>query len=379
MKRVLLVTNIPTPYRIPLFNELHGQFEEAGLDVLVVFGAAGYSRRKWTIDLSDCLFNYQILDSDTFAYPRDTEHPFFLYGSLIRTLRSYRPDLIIVAGFSIATLKVLSFSRINRIPYLIWSGAIPRKGYPVAAWRTRLRKLLARNASGGIAYGTRARAYLASLGIPEQHISIAINTVDTSFFSVHTQKHRSQYRDHSPSKTLLYIGHLTQGKRLDLLLEALAGLVRQRTDFRLDIVGEGPAQADLERLTVQHDLEAHVYFNGYRQRNELPMFLAQARCFVFPSDYDIWGLVLNEAMAAGLPCLASIHAGATTDLIQDHVNGFRLDFSDTDKTIQHLNWVLDHPEEITQMGRQAQDYIEQHASLTKSARGFIRAIQLLDL
>ena len=76
--RILLITNIPTPYRIPLFNELKEQLERKGLELKVVFGALGYSRRKWAVDMSQCKFEYEVLPSKN-LYFSDSEKSSFTY------------------------------------------------------------------------------------------------------------------------------------------------------------------------------------------------------------------------------------------------------------------------------------------------------------
>ena len=375
MKRVLLVTNIPTPYRIPLFNVLNELLAGAGYQLRVVFGAHGYARRKWTLDMSACAFDYTILQSKPLTLSQQAEKAIFRYSGLTKALHSFLPDIVITSGFSLATFKVMRYCRANKRPFLIWSGAIPRKGYPIPAWRTWQRRFLVAHASGGVVYGTRAKEYLVHLGMPEDQVAIAINTVDTDFFQRKTEVYRSQTAHNSDKHTFLYVGHLTRGKRLDLLLLALAELRKHRNDFILVVVGDGPERASLEQMTNTYHLHSFVQFEGYKQRDELPKYLARAHCFIFPSDYDIWGLVLNEAMAAGLPCVASIHAGATTDLIENGVNGFNVEFSETTRVTDTLNWLLNHPEERQMLGLKAQKKIETEVSLEHSALGFLRALQ----
>ncbi len=84
--RILLVTNIPTPYRIPLFNELKEQLERKGLGLKVVFGALGYARRKWAVDMSQCKFEYEVLPSKNLCYS-DSENSSCTYSSLWKKVK----------------------------------------------------------------------------------------------------------------------------------------------------------------------------------------------------------------------------------------------------------------------------------------------------
>ena len=139
-RRVLLITNIPTPYRIPLFNELNAQLAALGIAFKVVFAALGYPRRKWEIDTKQFSFPWEVLNSGRFA-AHNPESAMFTYSGLGRVLRSEKDALIIVAGFSLATTRIWLRSLFRRTNYLIWSGAIERKGSPdswIQRWRRRL-------------------------------------------------------------------------------------------------------------------------------------------------------------------------------------------------------------------------------------------------
>src|SRR5690606_37936439 len=105
------------------------------------------------------------------------------------------------------------------------------------------------------------------------------------------------------------------------LLEGLAKAENQ--NIRLKIVGDGVEWDNLFRLTETLNLTNQVEFVGYKQYEELIPFLVWADVLVMPSLEEIWGLVINEALAAGLPVIASVFAGSTTDLV-DINNGIRI-------------------------------------------------------
>ena len=103
-KKVLLITNIPTPYRIPLFNELNSQLDGNGIKLKVVFGALTYARRKWAIDMSECKFDHVVLPSKSIRYA-NYEKSSFTYSGLSQIVSIFNPSAIITNGFSIATTK----------------------------------------------------------------------------------------------------------------------------------------------------------------------------------------------------------------------------------------------------------------------------------
>jgi len=380
--KVLLITNIPTPYRIPLFNELNRQLENNGLKLGVVFAAMGYDRRQWKVDMSDCKFEYEVLSSKNISYD-DSEKVSFTYSGLYKAIKREKPSVIVTNAFSLATMKLWLLSFLKNIPYIIWSGAINRKDRPDSFLRKLQRKTLVKRAVGFIAYGTKAKEYLISLGANADKIEVGINTVDTEYYKKETEKIRrilenkkiGNYENESENKKhLLYIGHLTQGKRLDLLFETIKALLDKRQDIIIELVGDGSEMGNLKSLTTKLNITEFVRFEGFKQKTEIPQYLARADCFLFPSEYDVWGLVLVEAMSAGVPCISSIYAGATRDLIQDGETGFAMDFSETEKVAEKINWILNNPEQAKIIGQNASRFIEENVTIEKSAEGFVKAI-----
>lgn len=366
MKKIVLVTNIPTPYRVPLFNTLSSKLRDAGVCLKVAFAAPTYARRKWQVDGDSFRFDATILSIRDRS--RGRRKPVFFYPGLVRFLQSESPDVVIAAGFSMGTMKSWLWSRFSRAPLVIWSGSEPENR---GALRRAYRSFLARGCEGAVCYGSRARTYMIDLGMPEDRTWLALNTVDVHFFRSRTKQLAGS--DPTPRR-FLYVGDLVRQKRVDLLLQAVDVLSRRRQDFIVEIVGTGPIEATLRRMVEEQGLRKFVRFEGYQPNDELPRYFAAASGFIFPTDKDIWGLVLIEAMAAGLPCVASIRAGATDDVVRHGENGWAADFHDPSSVADRLEWILEHPHEASEMGRRASDFISETLSLESCAEGFIKAI-----
>jgi len=372
-RKILVITNIPTPYRIPLFNELNRKMLKEELELKVIFGASGYSRRKWEINMSECNFHYKVLSS--WKIPVfDSEKTIFTYKGLLNVIREEKPSLIISIGYSFATTKIWFCSFFISTPFIIWSGEIFRRNRPVSFLRKLHRKILVNRAIGYIAYGTKAKEYLVSLGAKPEIISIVINTVDTEYYRNEAEKLKKTQKK-KEKISLLYIGNLTKGKRIDLLFKSVNILLEKRKDFVLSIVGDGPEMIQLMNMAQELNIIDYVRFEGFRQKIEIPKYLAMADCFLFPSEYDIWGLTLVEAMSAGVACISSFYAGATHDLIRDGENGFILDFNEIEKVAQKIEWILDNPESSNKIGKNASRFIAKEVSLEKSASSFIYAVK----
>ena len=131
----------------------------------------------------------------------------------------------------------------------------------------------------------------------------------------------------------------------------------------------------VEERAARLGLGGAVRFAGYRQREEVLAYLAGADCFLFPSSYDIWGLVVVEAMAAGVPCFSSPAAGVTADLIDESETGFVEDFHDAAAAASRVHVFLEDRDGRAVMGRKARQAVASRATVEDSAAGFVGAVE----
>lgn len=371
--KVALITNIPNPYRIPLFNKLNSELKARGAELTVIFGSTGYKRRQWKTDLSFISFPHRFLRSKKIRLG-SLEKYLFTYDGLLDELKSLDPDVIITNGFSLSTFKILRSSSFKAKKCIIWTGSVETKGRKESFLRKLYRKHLAKKASGFIAYSTLTSRYLQRLGVSPDKISIAINTTDTVFYGSQTDAIREKMSREEKDIRFLFVGHLTPGKRIDLALKALQQLKERKQLFHFDIVGDGIERKNLEALVTKYGLMEQVTFHGFVQKEELPNHLAAADVFLFPSEYDVWGLVVVEAMSAGLVCLSSIYSGVTLDLIKDGQTGFALDFEDTASVVNRMMELISDQKKRKQIGANARKFIEQNVTISNSVSGFLKAL-----
>jgi 1,2-diacylglycerol 3-alpha-glucosyltransferase len=178
---------------------------------------------------------------------------------------------------------------------------------------------------GAIVAGTKHAAYLSQLGMPRDRIAIVGNCVDNNFFSSRTHAIRSEGGERVPPY-FLFVGRLIPEKNVSGLLEAYE-LYRGRIGanaWSLVLVGGGQLEARLKQHVLKRNIPG-ITFAGVRQVNELPAYYAHASCLVLPSTSEPWGLVVNEAMACGLPVLVSNRCGCSPELVREGVNGFTFD------------------------------------------------------
>jgi len=361
MRTLAVVTNIPTPYRVPLFSALAEALPEQGWTLHVLFGSKGNARRRWSVPEHEFRFPHDFLGGLNLRV--GTERIVNTYGGLRAALARIRPGGIVCTGYSAGTVTAARYAKRMGIPVAIWSGAVPRR-LERQWWRALLRRWLVRHSDGFLAYGSAARDYLLSLGADPSRIHIAWNTVDTDRF-LRVPLPRSPLP--SEPLRLLTVGYLEPGKRIDLALRAVAAVAGRGLDVRLDVVGDGSMRPALERLTRELGITERLRFLGNVPYDAVPRHFEAAHAFLFPTAYDIWGLALVEAMAAGRACLASVRAGATRDLIDDGVTGYAVDFEGTDAVSGRLAELRGR---VRELGEAARARVTQGFTLAKSGEGW---------
>jgi glycosyltransferase involved in cell wall biosynthesis len=300
-----LITEIPAPYRIPLFNALAERVELRAL-----FLAERDPRRpfyephedEWRVERR-VLPGLQLSRGGRWVV---------LSQGVIGDLRRFRPDAVGVGGWNEpAFWQALAYCRLSRIPLLVWVESTERDARSDAGPLRLARSAMARAAAGAFVPGTAAAGYARALGFRD--VAVAPNAIDMSVF-IEAAVDRSG-RD---SCTFLYAGRLDREKGVDVLLRAF-----EQVPGRLVVAGSGREEVRLRALTPNG-----VEIVGPKSRDELVRLYAEADVVVLPSRSEPWGMVLNEAAAAGLPLVATDEVGAAHDLIEDGVNGFRVPADD---------------------------------------------------
>lgn len=154
---------------------------------------------------------------------------------------------------------------------------------------------------------------------------------------------------HPEDVALLYVGRLSSEKQIDQLKPVLQAI----PNARLALVGDGPAREDLQK----HFAGTNTVFMGYLKGEPLSQAYASADVFVFPSALETFGLVAVEAMAAGLPVVAS-RVGGIPEVVEEGRTGYTFNVGDTDALINGVRQIARSRETITQMGLAARAFAE---------------------
>jgi 1,2-diacylglycerol 3-alpha-glucosyltransferase len=277
---------------------------------------------------------------------------------LVRTLADFAPDCVFIPGWSrISSLAALGWCRANSVPAVMMSESTEHDS-PRSRYKEWLKSKMLSSCSAALVGGSAHAKYLAKLGVGPEKIFDGYDVVDNDYFQRASQAVRARNEELRagfglPDQYFLASARFIQKKNLLTLLEAYA---RYRENFgvsdyspktsdsmsgqppwSLVILGDGPQRHAIENLISKLHLESWVRLPGFRQYHELPLYYGLAGAFVHASTSEPWGLVVNEAMASGLPVLVSNRCGCAPDLVRDGRNGFTFD----PKNVQQLSELME--------------------------------------
>lgn len=160
-------------------------------------------------------------------------------------------------------------------------------------------------------------------------------------------------------RTVLFSGSLISRKGIDLLLPVFERLLLEFPKAQLNIVGEGRLRAMVSSYTAKS--RGRIIFYGFQEWDNLPAFYRQAGVLCAPSRYDGWAMVIPEALASGLPVIATNAMGAAREFIRNDENGYIVKAGDQEQVYQKLKKMLSLPEaEWQQMSQAALNSVSQH-------------------
>jgi glycosyltransferase involved in cell wall biosynthesis len=344
----------PKPAVAVVFHHIgpyHHARLNAAADRLLVTGiewsAKGYD--AWgSAATSERYAKISLFAEATDDYPAKVELP----CAFSSALEQANPDVVAVNGWNnFGSLIAANCCVRRRIPMLVMSES-SRQDEPRTWWKEAIKRRIADLYSAALVGGQRHVEYLVELGMPRDRIFIGYDVVDNDYFArraleIRNSKFETRNKYALPENYFLASARFVEKKNLTRLIRAYAAYrdrlkgtgitdpgYNRNTPWDLVLLGDGPLKDDLCHLISDLRLNEHVHLPGFKPYEELPIYYALANAFVHASTTEQWGLVVNEAIASGLPVILSNRCGCVPELVNG--NGFTFDPTNEDELTTRL-------------------------------------------
>jgi glycosyltransferase involved in cell wall biosynthesis len=344
--RVIYWNNLPAPYMVERFNVL---VDRGTVDLEVWLSERTEPDRSWRVDEANWRFRHTYIPRLSFQGRG--------VGLATRLLRRRRPDLLVM--------------QYGALEYVLgWAGATLR-GWRTAIWvevtfdswvrrrphREWLKRRIFSRVDGVLTAGEDGAAFARRYGATDDRISLVRHVVDASFYSSRAsaaRPNRDAFRRRIgiEGTLFLYVGRLWEPKGIFELVEAYARVRASGVAAGLVIVGDGRDEARLRSAIEVRGLKG-IVFAGFVQREDLPTWYAAADVLVFPTRGDPYGMVVDEAMAAGLPVISTTAVGEIRMRVIEGETGWLVPANDPDELARVMARVAHDPGTTLRMGQAA--------------------------
>jgi len=329
---VVVVFHHIGPYHHARLNAAAHRVSVTGVE----WSAKGYD--AWGVAEAPARYHkISLFPEATHRYPTRAK----LQQGFCAALEQVNPDVVAVNGWNnFGSLAAANCCMRRGIPMVVMSESA-REDEPRTWWKEMIKRRFISSYTAALVGGQRHVNYLIELGMPRERIFVGYDVVDSEYFrqraeEVRSQKSEVRQKYGLPENYFLASARFIEKKNLTSLIRAYAGY-RDRlketggTDpgynrgapWDLVLLGDGPLWETLNSQLSTLNLHSHVHLPGFKQYDELPVYYALANAFVHASTTEQWGLVVNEAIASGLPVIVSDRCGCVPELVQD--NGFTFD------------------------------------------------------
>jgi glycosyltransferase involved in cell wall biosynthesis len=314
---VVLLTNFIPPHQRPLFTELSRRVKK----LTILISTPMESDRQWQADFGT--LDVRVLR--TWTVRRPWRHPAGFADRLhvhvplntLGMLGELKPDVVLSSALGFATLGAALYKRLHSVPLLVWVGLSEHTERGRGRARNWLRRRLIGSIDQILVNGCSGARYLRGLGFADEQISHVPYTTEPELWD-----QCSLRRDAAAAHRLLFVGQLNERKGIVPFTERLARWTAEHPDRRVEfsIIGSGPLRERLEAIRAPENLSLRLL--GERNFRQIAEEYARSGILAFPTLADEWGMVVNEALASGLPVLGSVYSQAAEELCVEGETGW---------------------------------------------------------
>ncbi len=322
--RVLFLTVMPSPYQRELFQALRS---DGRISIRVLYYTDTAPDRNWMIGSLSAF--ERILPGRTIGWLGPSAH---VNRGIAEVLKQESSDLFVLSDYSAPTTQIAMRVLNWRTKRWVFWGEVPglnRRGRLGRAVRQQLQRPIAGAAAVAGIGSCAVEAYRALF--PGIRIFNIPYFCDLSPFQIAA---RARWTQSKHSVDVLFSGQFIERKGADVLIRAFAQIADRVPKLRLQLLGTGPSLDALVGM-IPSRLRDRIHFLGFQQPAAIPKIFAAADIFVLPSRHDGWGVVVNEALGAGLPIIVSDRVGAR-DLVENGQNGLITNAGDVDSLANAL-------------------------------------------
>lgn len=363
--KVLYITNLPSPYRVEFFTEL-GKL----CDLTVIYERKSASDRSelWRIDDK---YTYKSIYLNGFELGTDNSISF----KIIKYLNN-KYDYIIVGMYSTLTAMIaISYMNINKIPFVLSTdGGFINEDNKI---KYNIKRYFISSAKWWLSTGKLANKYLINYGADKNKISIypftSLNDKDISN-NILEENEKSEIRlslGIYEKKVIIAVGQFIHRKGFDLLLKACNSI---GNDVGVYIIG-GNATKEYLEIKQRYKLK-NIHFLEFMKKEKLNEYYKASDIFVLPTREDVWGLVINEAMAKALPIITTDKCLAGNELVRNNINGYIIESDNVEELKSKINLILENEKIRGDMGKESLKIIEKY-TISKMALKHIEVLKEL--
>ena len=320
-KRVLYLTNIPSPYRVEFFNELTKY-----MDVTVAFELRNAKNRDEAWQSGE---NYKF--KAVFMKPLITRTESAYCPEVFKLLKEFKSDIIVVGGYATPTgMAAILYLKAKKIPfYLNCDGGFASND---SLFKKKVKTFFIGSANYYLSTGVGADKYLVYYGAKKEriyHYSFSSLREEDIEAAVNRRDEKVRLRNElgiSEKNMIVFVGSFIHRKGIDILLKASTNMV----DTAVVLIGGSDISGYKE--IISEKFRVHIYPVGFKNKEEIKKYYQAADLMVLPTREDIWGLVINEAMAQGLPVVTTNRCLAGLTLVENGENGYIVPVEDIEAT-----------------------------------------------
>jgi len=350
MLNIALVTNIPAPYRERIHELVYEHFEG---NYSVIYCAEREADREWKFQYGK--YKKEILSNvNKNAVHNNTK--------IFSVLNKLNPNVVIIMGFYPTMIYSYLWTLFKGKDLVVFTDGTLISESHLSIVHRLVRTIIFAKAKAFVGPSIGAAQLYQSYKVEKHKFFRTYLCVNNKLFSA-TPFDEKEY-------DLMFSGQFIDRKMPLFFIKVAKGIKQSRGKCKVLILGGGPLKDEMLKLLNLYQIE--YSYPGFIDQNELPLYYSKSKLFLFPTKNDPWGVVVNEAMASGLPVITCKEAGVAGDLVRDDFNGYILPMVEQE-WVNKILMIIDNPLKYQKLSDNALQFVKQY-NAESAAKGIIDAI-----